>query len=317
MFVIFGAAGDLTKRLLVPALCNLRRAKLLPEVFALIGVDRANKNDQSFHQDLGASLREFSDGEISAADWQWLASRMRYLRGEFDDSALYAALSRHLADIGKDQQNGGNCLFYLATPPKLFAPIVRHLAESGLTREEAGSWRHVVIEKPFGRDLHSAQQLNRELLGVLNEDQIYRIDHYLGKETVQNILIFRFSNGMFEPVWNRHHIDHVQITVAETLGVEQRGKSYDATGALRDMVPSHLCQLLALTAMEPPVCCSANALRTEKTKVLDAVRELCPEDAWRNAVRGQYGAGKVAGKEMVAYRCSPGVAPDSAALAKT
>ena len=202
-------------------------------------------------------------------------------------------------------------LFYLATPPSVFAPVIAHLGEAGLLQERANGWRRVIIEKPFGTDLRSARELNRKILSVMSEKQIFRIDHYLGKETVQNIMVFRFGNGIFEPLWNRNHIDHVQITVAETVGVETRGKFYDATGALRDMVPNHLFQLLELTAMEPPTCFDADAVRTEKSKVLDAVHSFGVRDAKRNVVRGQYTAGTVGGKAVKAYRQSPDVALDS------
>jgi glucose-6-phosphate 1-dehydrogenase len=301
VLVIFGAAGDLTKRLLVPALYNLRRARLLPEAFAIVGIARAPKDDEAFRRDAGASIAQFAGGEASGAECRWLAERMHYLPGEFDDPAAYARLADLLARTDKSQGTGGNYLFYLATPPQAFARIVRRLAGCSLLGEAQGHWRRVVVEKPFGSDLRSAQALNRELLAVLHEGQIYRIDHYLGKETVQNIMVFRFANGIFEPLWNRDHIDHVQITVAETLGVERRGKFYDATGALRDMVPNHLFQLLTLAAMEPPACFDADALRSEKAKVLEAVHHFGEEDALRNVVRAQYGG----------YRRAPDVAPDS------
>jgi glucose-6-phosphate 1-dehydrogenase len=310
-FVIFGAAGDLTKRLLVPALYNLRSARLLPENFALIGIARADKDHQTFRKELGDALRQSCAGEIRADDWNWIAERMYYLRGDFDDAATYQALTKLLAETEKTNHIGGNVLFYLATPPQAFATIVRQLGEACLAREDEGRWRRVIIEKPFGTDLRSAQTLDRELLSVLAESQIYRIDHYLGKETVQNIMVFRFANGMFEPLWNRDHIDHVQITVAESVGVEQRGKFYDATGALRDMVPNHLFQLLTLVAMEPPTCFGAEAVRSEKNKVLEAVHHFSPKDARANVVRGEYGAGVVNGRKIVPYRREPNVAPDS------
>jgi glucose-6-phosphate 1-dehydrogenase len=311
VLVIFGAAGDLTKRLLVPALYNLRRANLLPEEFAVIGVARNNKDDETFRRDLGNSFRELSNGEVVDGDWKWLAERMSYLPGEFDDPATYKQLSQRLTKTDEARHTGGNYLFYLATPPRVFATIVQRLGGGGLLREEKGHWRRVIIEKPFGADLPSAQELNHKILSVLSEGQIYRIDHYLGKETVQNIMVFRFANGIFEPLWNRNHIDHVQITVAETVGVESRGKFYDGTGALRDMVPNHLFQLLTLIAMEPPTCFAADAVRSEKTKVLDAVHHLGREDARRNVVRGQYGGGTVDGRSVDPYRCAPNVAPDS------
>jgi glucose-6-phosphate 1-dehydrogenase len=311
VLVIFGAAGDLTKRLLVPALYNLRRAKLLPEQFALIGIARSDQSDDSFRRELGAALHDFGRGEVAAGDWQWLAERMHYLRGAFDDPAVYRRLAQLLAETGKAHATGGNCLFYLATPAAVFATIVQRLGDAGLVREVEGQWRRVIIEKPFGSDLRSAQALNRDILAVLGESQIYRIDHYLGKETVQNIMVFRFANGLFEPLWNRDHIDHMQITVAETVGVERRGKFYDATGALRDMVPNHLFQLLALTAMEPPSCFGADALRSEKAKVLDAVHHFGRDDARANVVRAQYGAGTVGGKPVGPYRQAPDVTPGS------
>jgi glucose-6-phosphate 1-dehydrogenase len=309
--VIFGAAGDLTRRLLVPALYNLRRERLLPEEFAVIGIARGNQDDQTFRRDLGRSLREFADGKIVDSDCSWLAERMSYVQGEFDDPAAYKRLAEHLAKTDQMYHTRGNCLFYLATPPQVFATIVRRLGEAGLTREAEGQWRRVIIEKPFGTDLRSARELNRKILAVLNENQIYRIDHYLGKETVQNILVFRFSNGIFEPLWNRNHIDHVQITVAETVDVDRRGKFYEETGALRDMVPNHLFQLLTLVAMEPPICFAADAVRSEKVKVLDAIHQLSPEDAQQNVVRGQYGGGTINGRKIVPYRRAPNVAPES------
>ncbi len=301
VLVIFGAAGDLARRLLFPALYNLRRARLLPDAFAVIGVARAPKDDEAFRADAAASVREFAGAEASAPECRWLVERIHYLRGDFDDPAAYAGLARLISTVDRTHRTGGNFLFYLATPPQAFAPIVRRLAERALLREEEGRWRRVVVEKPFGSDLRSAQALNRELLAAMHEAQIYRIDHYLGKETVQNIMVLRFANGLFEPLWNRDHIDHVQITVAETLGVERRGKFYDSTGALRDMVPNHVFQLLTLAAMEPPSCFDADALRTEKAKVLDAIRHFGGEDALRNVVRAQYAG----------YRRAPDVAPDS------
>jgi glucose-6-phosphate 1-dehydrogenase len=308
--VIFGAGGDLTRRLLVPALYNLRREGLLPEDFSIVGVARGDKDDKAFRQGFEAALREFTNSSQNGADWQWLRERMFYLKGELEDPNTYRLLRERLAKDGKGSQ-GRNALFYLATPPTVFAPVAQQLGNAKLLNEADGGWRRVIIEKPFGTDLRSAKELNRKILSVMSEKQIYRIDHYLGKETVQNILVFRFGNGIFEPLWNRNHIDHVQITVAETVGVETRGKFYDATGALRDMVPNHLFQLLELVSMEPPTCFAPDAVRTEKGKVLTAVNPFGADDARRNVVRGQYGTGTVNGKPMKAYRASPDVAPDS------
>ncbi len=305
--VIFGASGDLTRRLLIPSLCNLRRSRLLPERFAVIGVARAAMEEADFRRSLAEGLPDFA-----AEDWRWLAERVHYVAGELDDPATYERLARRLEKIGAAQGSAQNRLFYLATPAGLFAPVVLRLAAAGLVREQDGAWRRVIIEKPFGSDLPSAQRLNREILQVLEERQVYRIDHYLGKETVQNIMVLRFANGLFEPLWNRDHVDHVQITVAETLGVEHRGRFYDSTGTLRDMVPNHLFQLLTLAAMEPPTCFDADAVRTEKVKVLDCVHPLGAEDALRNVVRAQYGEGVVGDRRIEAYRRSPDVAPDSA-----
>jgi glucose-6-phosphate 1-dehydrogenase len=311
ILVIFGAAGDLTKRLLVPALYNLRRGNLLPEEFAVVGIARSDQDDEAFRRELRSSLGEFADGRIVEAAWSWLAERVSYVRGEFDDPAVYEKLKKYLAKVEAVHRTGGNILFYLATPPQVFATIVQRLGQAGLTREADAHWKRVVIEKPFGTDLASAQELNGKILAVLSESQIYRIDHYLGKETVQNIMVFRFGNGIFEPLWNRNYIDHVQITVAEAVDVERRGRFYEGTGALRDMVPNHLFQLLALIAMEPPTCFAANAVRTEKAKVLDAVHRFGPQDARRNVVRGQYGGGIVAGRKIEPYRRAPNVAPGS------
>jgi glucose-6-phosphate 1-dehydrogenase len=305
--VVFGGAGDLTKRLLAPALYNLKRANLLPEQFTVIGVAHHDMDDESFRQALRGGVRNFVGDDAVAGDWDWLAGRMRYLRGEFEDPQTYSRLAQAIAASG----GTGNVLFYLATPAEVFSTVVSRLGEAGLVRESEGHWRRIVVEKPFGSDLASAEALNREILGVLAESQVFRIDHYLGKETVQNILVLRFANGLFEPLWNREHIDHVQITAAETVGVEGRGKFYEATGALRDMVPNHLFQLLALVAMEPPGAFHANALNAEKAKLLDAVHPFDAASVRADVVRGQYGAGEINGEARGAYRSSPDVAADS------
>jgi glucose-6-phosphate 1-dehydrogenase len=310
-FVIFGAAGDLTKRLLLPALYNLAAARLLPDGFAIVGVARADMSDDAFRKHMAEALRQFATDGVDPRTLDDLIGRCHYVRGDFDDAATYERLKTRLREVGRSAGTGDNCMFYLATPPDLFAPVACHLGDMGLAEAPNGAWRRLVVEKPFGFDLQSACALNKELLGCFAEDQIFRIDHYLGKETVQNIMVLRFANGIFEPIWNRDHIDHVQITVAETVSVENRGKLYDHTGALRDMVPNHLFQLLALTAMEPPSRFDAGAVRSEKLKAIDAIRPLSAADVGADVVRGQYAAGRLKGKMLPAYREAPGVARDS------
>ncbi len=309
--VIFGASGDLTHRLLLPALYNLAASGLLPEAFALIGVARSESASETFRDDLAKSLPKFATRDIDERVVKKLLACVAYVQGEPDDASTYKKLGNELARIESERATGGNRLFYLATPPAAFTPIGCHLGQSGLAREENGAWRRVVIEKPFGTDLASARDLNQRLLSVLKEDQIFRIDHYLGKETVQNIMVLRFANGLFEPIWNRHHIEHVQITVAESLTVGRRGNYYDATGALRDMVPNHLIQLLSLIAMEPPSRFAADAVRAEKAQVLDAVQYQMNGDALRNSVRAQYGDGYIDNRAVEAYRKTKDVKPDS------
>ena len=314
--VIFGAGGDLTKRLVIPSLYNLACAGLLPDQFAITGVDLADLSSEKWHENLFEMTQQFVNGgghsqNFNPDVWNWLVSRMSYLRGDLNDQATYRKVSDHLAEIDSKRQTAGNYLFYLAVADRFFAPVVEHLGESQLSLQQNGQWRRVVIEKPFGHDLPSARALDAKILRVLDESQIYRIDHYLGKETVQNIMMFRFANGFFEPVWNRDRIEHVQITVAETVGVEARGKFYEKTGALRDMVPNHLFQLLAMTAMEAPNSFSANAVRSEKAKVIESVRVCAPEDVHCMAVRGEYGPGIIDGKPVPGYREEPDVAKDS------
>jgi glucose-6-phosphate 1-dehydrogenase len=310
-FVIFGAAGDLTKRLLLPALYNLCAGGLLPEDFAVVGVARGETTDDEFRRQMADALRQFATGGVDAHTLDDLIGRCHYVAGNFDDPATYNRLKVRLRELGSGSGSRDNCLFYLATPPNLFGPVACHLGDAGLADAPAGSWRRLIVEKPFGLDLASAAALNKELLRCFPENQIFRIDHYLGKETVQNIMVLRFANGMFEPIWNRDHIDHVQITVAETVSVESRGKLYDRTGALRDMVPNHLFQLLALTAMEPPSHFEADAVRSEKLKAIEAIRPLSEADVWSDVVRGQYTAGRVKGKAVPAYREAEGVARES------
>jgi glucose-6-phosphate 1-dehydrogenase len=309
--IIFGASGDLTHRLLLPALYNLAVSGLLPEAFALIGVARSEATSEAFRDDLAKCLPKFATRDIDERVVKRLLACVAYVQGEPDDASTYKKLAHELAGIENRRATKGNRLFYLATPPAAFTPIGCHLGQSGLAREENGAWRRVVIEKPFGTDLASARDLNQKLLSVLKEDQIFRIDHYLGKETVQNIMVLRFANGLFEPIWNRHHIEHVQITVAESLTVGRRGNYYDATGALRDMVPNHLIQLLSLIAMEPPSRFAADSVRAEKAQVLDAVQYQMNGDALRNSVRAQYGDGYIDNRAVDAYRKTKDVKPDS------
>ncbi len=310
--VIFGVTGDLTKRKLLPALYNLAQKELLPKEFALVGVAIEDYKQDAFRDRVREDLKQFAGAEDECPFCQWLTERLYYMQGDFQDASTYGRLKPLLAEVDRKHDTRGNYLHYLATTPSLFAGIVRHLGAAGLTDDSGGQWRRVVIEKPFGHDMASAQQLNRQISAVLKESQIYRIDHYLGKETVQNILIFRFSNGIFEPIWNRRYIDHVQITVAEDLGVERRGKYYEQAGALRDMVPNHIFQLVTLIAMEPPISFAADAVRDEQSKILHALQVFSPEEVLTRAVRGQYGEGEVPGIGRVpAYRSEPDVAPDS------
>jgi glucose-6-phosphate 1-dehydrogenase len=305
---LFGAAGDLTKRKLAPALYNLVKAKLLPKNFAVMGVSYDDLSQEQFRRQLTGFLQTEDQGTEA---WDWFTQRLYYQRGDFGDPVTYATLTARLAEVDRQHQTEGNYLFYLATAPRYFAQIVQQLGQAGLSNQESGRWRRVVIEKPFGHDLASAKTLNRDIKAVLAENQIYRIDHYLGKETVQNIMVFRFDNAIFEPIWNRRYIDHIQITNAETVGVEQRGGYFDTAGTLRDMVPNHIMQLISLTAMEPPVSFHADAVRNEQAKILHAVQPLHAEDVLQASVRGQYGAGVIGQESVSAYRAEPGVNPES------
>ena len=306
VFVLFGASGDLTKRKLIPALFNLVKAKLLPDTFAVVGVSVDDLDVEGFRKQVSEFL---PTNDPTALDW--LRNRLFYERGDFGDPNTFVKLRDRLAAIDAESHTEGNYLFYMATAPKFFASIVQQLGRAGLSTQDNGRWRRVVIEKPFGTDLESAKALNRDIKSVLQENQIYRIDHYLGKETVQNIMVFRFDNAIFEPIWNRRYIDHVQITNSETVGVERRGAYFDSAGTLRDMVPNHVMQLLSLTAMESPVSFHADAVRNEQAKVLHSLQPLSSEDILQSSVRGQYGDGMIADERVPRYRSEPGVNPES------
>jgi glucose-6-phosphate 1-dehydrogenase len=303
--VIFGATGDLTKRKLVPALWSLYQGRTLPEPFSIMAVARAELSEEAFRQRMRTAVTDFARIQPpSESVWEAFAACLTYCAGDPKDPALYPRLAKVL-------EGHPNRLFYCATPPSLYPKIVTNLGESGLARTREG-WTRIIIEKPFGRDLESAQELNGLIAGVFRERQVYRIDHYLGKETVQNILVLRFANGIFEPLWTREHVDHVQITVGETIGVESRGTYYEEAGALRDMVQNHMLQLLCLIAMEPPVTFDAEPVRDEKNKVMRALKPIEAEALDECAVRGQYGAGWVGGQRVPGYREESGVRPDSA-----
>jgi glucose-6-phosphate 1-dehydrogenase len=310
--VIFGVTGDLTNRLLIPSLYNLAAAALLPKNICLVGVTRHPISSEALRESLMKSLRQFATRPVENKVATRLLECVTSVAVDYGDVRSFDRLREQLEQLEAAHNTEGNRLFYLATPPDAFVPIARQLGRVGLLKEEHGAWRRLVVEKPFGTDLASAHALNVELLSILDEHQIYRIDHYLGKETVQNILVLRFANGMFEPIWNRHHIDHVQVTVNEKIDVGHRGSFYDATGALRDMVPNHLFQLLSLIAMEPPTRFDAHNVRSEKDEVLAAIQPQREEDALKNSVRGQYTAGKIGDTEIPDYRMTPDIRPDSA-----
>lgn len=311
ILVIFGISGDLTKRLLYPAICNLGSKGLLDEKFCIVGVAVESYTTETFKEYLIKNVKEFVQDEAAQEYGIQLADRISYCKGEFADPKVYAELKNTLSEL-QTQIGNKNVLFYFAAPPEYMSTIAEGLSNAGLVSEENGDYfRRIVVEKPFGHDLDSAKMLNQALLTLVNEQQIFRIDHFLGKETVQNLLALRFSNGIFEPIWNRRYIDHVQITVSETLGVELRGAYYEQAGALRDMVPNHLFQVLSLITMEPPVSFSANYIRDEKAKALHAIQILTPEQVFLQTVRGQYAAGLINGKPVVGYRAEKHVDPQS------
>ena len=282
VMVIFGATGDLTKRKLIPALCNLSNDNLLSKQFAIIGFAANDLTTDSFRKTLTEEIPKYAPAQIDMKNWDWFKERIYYVKGDFQDPEAYKRLAQQMEEVNRHHDTQGNKFFYMAVAPRFFAPIVQQLGQAGLTKQENSQWSRVIVEKPFGHDLSSAIQLNKDLKQVLSEDQIYRIDHYLGKETVQNVMVFRFSNNIIEPLWNRNYVDHVQITAAETVGVEHRGGFYETAGALRDMVPNHLFQLLTMTAMEPPISFDADEVRNKQAEVLHAIQPLMPEDVLTN-----------------------------------
>ncbi len=311
VMVIFGATGDLTKRKLIPALYNLAKSRLLPEQFAIVGNSRTELTSEAWRDQLSQDIRTFATSEVEEGIWNWFLERIYYVGGDANSPQTYQKLKDQLSIVDQEHGTRGNYFFYLATAPSFFGSVIEQLGSNELTHETDRYFRRVIIEKPFGSDLESARALNRTIRSVISERQIYRIDHYLGKETVQNLLVFRFGNAIFEPIWNRRYIDSVQITAAETVGVEKRGGYYDSSGALRDMVPNHLFQLVSLTSMEPPISFDANAVRDEQAKVLQALSPINPEDVLTRTVRGQYGEGVMNGEQVPAYRAEPQVDPNS------
>jgi len=315
VLVIFGASGDLTRRKLVPALCSLCADGLLPEQAKVVGFARSDHSDASFREHLRSAMPARHAGGIDAEACARFAARLHYHRGDYDDASSFDGLRRRLEALTAEAKMPLNALFYLSTPPEQFLPITRQLGAAGLTRKGAAAagrgWSRVIVEKPFGRDLRSAIELNAGLAEVLDESQVYRIDHYLGKEVVQNLLVLRFANSIFEPIWNHKYVDHVQITAAETLGAGTRGSTYDRSGALRDMVQNHMMNLLCLVAMEVPASLAADAIRNEKVKVLQALRPIPPDCADYGVVRAQYAAGQIDGQPAPGYLDEPGVAAGS------
>jgi glucose-6-phosphate 1-dehydrogenase len=311
--VLFGASGDLAKRKVIPALYDLAAHNALGPRYALVGFARTAMTDDAFRAMTGEAAKSISEvGPIDPAKWQEFSRNLFYNTGDYGDQEAYAQLAKRLAELESERNLGGNRLFYLSTPPEVYPDIVEQLGRAGLAKpSNQKSWVRIIIEKPFGRDLASAKELNQVVLNVFEEHQVYRIDHYLGKDTVQNMLVLRFGNGIFEPLWNRNYVDHVQITAAETLGVERRGGFYETAGALRDMIQSHVLQLTSLVAVEPPAAFDATAVRNEKLKVLQSIRPFDLEMVAQSVVRGQYARGELNGKPVPGYREEPGVAPTS------
>lgn len=311
IFVIFGAGGDLAKRKLFPALCNLKKQGLLPDEFAVVAVTHQPISDEEYRNYLQTELPLVTGGEVECIQWEGFRSRIYTTALDFTEDEGYHILAGVLQRVSDELNIPPNYLFYMATQPRYFCEIASHLKGVGLVEEQDGHWRRVIVEKPFGQDLESARVLNRMLHNSLEEHQIYRIDHYLGKETVQNILAYRFTNSTVEPIWDHRYIDHVQITVAESVGVENRADYYETAGALRDMIPNHLLAVLSVVAMEPPNSFDADAVRDEQNKVLRAVRPYTPEDVLTMTVRGQYDSGTIQGREVPGYRQEPGIDSDS------
>jgi glucose-6-phosphate 1-dehydrogenase len=311
--VLFGASGDLAKRKVIPAMFDLAQYKSLGDRYAIVGFSRTPMTDESFRGTVGEAAKTISEvGPIDPAKWSEFSSNLYYSPGEYGDPNSYAQLAKRLSELDKEKNLGGNRLFYLSTPPEVYRDIVEQLGKAGLAKCcNPNSWTRIIIEKPFGRDLASAKELNKIVLGVFEEKQVYRIDHYLGKDTVQNLLVLRFGNGIFEPLWNRNYVDHVQITAGETLGVERRGGFYETAGALRDMIQSHVLQLTSLVAVEPPASFDANAVRNEKLKVLQSIRPYNLEMVAQSVIRGQYAPGKVGDKMVAGYRDEPNVSKTS------
>lgn len=310
IIVIFGATGDLTWRKLIPAIYNLYLDHWIPENFYVMGVGRGGLSEAQFHKKLNEGVDKFSRrGKSKKKEWDAFARYLTYYQGEFDDNTTYDHIKKQIQQLEKRWKVPVNCIFYMAVPPQFFNVIATKIGNAGLARDKKMS--RIVLEKPFGHDLESAKNLNTLLHNLFDECQIYRIDHYLGKETVQNILAFRFANAMFEPIWNRNYIEHVQITVSEQLGVENRGNYYETAGALRDMIQNHILQLLCLISMEPPVSFNADEIRNRKVDVLNALRKFRPEDVHKFAVRGQYGEGWILGKKVKSYRQEPDVNKNS------